>query len=145
MFNKTFVYTSVFAALAMALSLKFLHFFNFVKWSPVGWSKRWNVFPAEHIMHYIVNWLLLILALSILFAILYAVLSFLHKVPPSISALILGLLFVYVVEWFINKPDSPVQIIRSLSIPFLAVTAIVFRFVSGTAVYKKEISNDHSK
>lgn len=145
MFNKTLGYTSVFAALVMTLSLKFLHFFKFIKWSPVGWSKKWNLFPAEHIMHYIVNWLLLIVALSILFAILYVLLSFLDKVPPSISALILALLFVHVVEWFINKPESLIQMIRSLSIPFLAISAIVFRFISGTAVYRKEISNENSK
>lgn len=145
MLNKTLVYTSVFAALSMGLSLKFLHFFNFIKWSPVGWSKQWKLFTSEHFMHYIVNWLLLILALSVLFAIIYIILSFLYKIPPSISALILGLLFVFVAEWFIHKPDSPTRMIQSLSIPFLAVTAIIFRFITGTAVYMKEISNENPK
>ena len=122
MFNKTFIYTSVFAALSMALSLKFLHFFNFIKWSPVGWSKKWHLFTSEHFMHYIVNWLLLILALTVLFAIVYIVTSLLYKIPPSISALIIGIVFVFIVEWFISKPDTFIEAIGSLSLPLLAIT-----------------------
>ena len=138
MLNKTFVLTSVFAALIMALALKFLHFFNFIKWSPVGWSKKWHLFTSDHFMHYIVNWLLLILALSVLFAIVYIVISFLYKIPPSISALLIGIVVVFIAEWFISKPDSLKEAIDSISIPLLATTAIVFRFIVGNCcIYER--------
>lgn len=145
MINKTFIYTSVFAALFTTLSLKFLHFFNFIKWSPIGWSKKWKIFTSEQIMHYIANWLLLILALTVLFAIIYIVASQLYKIPPSISALIIGIVFVFVVEWFISKPDTFTEAIRTISLPLLALMAIAFRFTVGTAVFMKEISVENTK
>ncbi|MCZ2260096.1 hypothetical protein [Sporosarcina sp. G11-34] len=145
MFNKTFVYTSIFGALSMAFALKFLQFFNFISWSPVGWSKRWKIFPSNHVMHYIANWLLLILALTVLFAIVYILTSHLYKIPPSVSAILISIIFVFVTEWFISKPNTFLDLIRSLSVPLLALAAIYFRFIVGTAVYMKEISNENTK
>lgn len=145
MLNKTCVLTSIVAALFMAVSLKFLHFFMFINWSPFGWSSNWGVFTTEYIIQTIVNWLLLIVALSVLFAIVYIGFSFLYKIPPTISALIIGLLFVLVTEWLIHEPISLNKAIESMSIPLLAISAIVFRFIAGTAVFMKGILNESIK
>ncbi len=40
MFNKTMIWTTFIAALFTTGALKFLHFFNFIQWSPVGWGKN---------------------------------------------------------------------------------------------------------
>lgn len=40
MINKTLGWTAFFSALFTVLSLKFLHLFNFISWSPVGWAKK---------------------------------------------------------------------------------------------------------
>lgn len=135
MFNKTFFYTSVFAALFMAFALKLLHFFNFITWSPIGWSKEWDLFLTAH---YSVKWILLFIGLTFFFAIIYVVISFIHTIPPSVSSLIIGAIAIITLEWAINNPDSPVEAIRTVSLPLFAVTAMVFRFIAGTAVFMKE-------
>ncbi|MHA6259516.1 hypothetical protein ACXYMX_06325 [Sporosarcina sp. CAU 1771] len=145
MINKTFVYTSLFAALTLAFALKFLHYFSFIKWSPVGWSKKWKLFTSDHLMHHLVNWLMLILALSVLFAIIYIVISLLYKIPPSISAIVLGLSFVFIVHWFVDHPENLIALFGSLSIPFLGVSLMIFRFITGTAVYMKETFTETPK
>ncbi len=137
MFNKTFVYTSIFSALFMALSLKFLQLFDFVKWSPIGWFKKWQVLPAAH---YSIKWLFLIVVLVILFAIVYLIISFLESIPPSVSALIFSIVAIVIIEWMISEPKTPIEAIRAISIPFLSITAIVLRFIAGTAVYMRKLS-----
>ncbi|WP_438310710.1 hypothetical protein [Sporosarcina sp. FA9] len=145
MLNKSLISTSIFAALLMAFALKSLHFFMFISWSPVGWSKKWNLFTADHRMHYFVNWMLLIVALTILFAIVYILTSFLYKVPPSILSLIIGVTSVVVIEWFIGKPVSLKETFLSISLPFIAIVLIVLRFLVGTAVFMKRIMITSSK
>lgn len=145
MLNKSLIFTSIFAALLMAFALKFLHFFMFINWSPVGWSKKWKLFTADHLMHYFVNWMLLIVALILFFAIVYLLTSFLYKVPPSILSLVIGVIFVVIIEWFIEKPVSLKETFLSLSIPFIVIVLIVLRFLVGTAVFMKKIVNTSSK
>ena len=137
MINKTFVFTSVFAALFMAISLKFLQIFNFIKWSPVSWSKKWHIFVSAH---YSVKWLLLFVGITIIFAILYLIISLLDAIPPSISALTLSVIAILLVEWVIKEPSTLDQALRSISIPLFAVIAIVLRFVAGTAVFMRKLS-----
>lgn len=145
MLNKSLILTSIFAALLMALALKFLHFFMFISWSPVGWSKKWNLFTADHLIHYFVNWMLLIVALTILFAIVYLLTSFLYTVPPSILSLIIGITAVVLIEWIIEKPVSLKETFLSISLPFIAIVLIVLRFLVGTAVFMKKIMITSSK
>ena len=137
MINKTFVYTSIFAALFMAFALKFLHLFDFIKWSPVGWAEKWSFFPT---VHYSIKWFMLILAFTLIFAILYILLSFLDTISPSISAILFTVLIIVIAEWAISEPKSPVEALRTISIPLLSITAIVLRFIAGTAVFMKKLS-----
>ena len=74
MINKTFFYTSLFSALFMALSLRFLQLFTFIEWSPIGWADKW---PEVDSSHSSIKWVLLFLGLFIIFAILYILSSFL--------------------------------------------------------------------
>lgn len=137
MINKTFVFTSIFAALFMVISLKFLHIFKFIKWSPVSWSKKWHVFASDH---FSLKWLLLFLGLVVILAVLYLLVSFLDSIPPSISALSLSVISIILIEWLIGEPESLVKTLRSISVPLFAIIAIVLRFVTGTAVFMRKLS-----
>jgi hypothetical protein len=142
MLTKTFMYTSLFAALFMAVALRFMQFFNFIKWSPIGWSKKWDLF---YFAHSSVKWILLFIGLVIFCAIIYFITSFIHSIPPSISALIIGAIIIITLEWAVNNHDSLVEAIRSISLPLFAVTAIVLRFISGTAVFMKKNFDENVK
>lgn len=130
----TLLWTSLFAALLTALSLKFLKVFHFVKWSPIGWSRKWNILATDSP---IVKWVVLIIVLSLLFMILYSVLHFTAGIPPSITSILLAVIIVCAVEWTISRPASFGSAFKSVSIPFLSLAAIIFRFLAGTAIYMK--------
>ncbi len=140
--KQTLLWTAFFSALFTALMLKFLHLFNFIKWSPVGWAKKWHLFPYAHVT---IKWALLFVVLILLFAILYFAVSFTTSIPPSVTALVIGIIVVFAIEWTISSPKTPLAAIKSVSIPFLAVIAIVLRFVTGTAVFMKKLSDDSMK
>lgn len=137
MINKTFVYTSIFSAIFMTLSLSFMQLFNFIKWSPVGWAKKWSLLSSAH---YSIKWLLLFLAMVIIFAVFYILFSFLDAIPPAVLALSFGMVGIIVLEWFISEPKTPIGVIKSISVPLAAITAIVLRFISGTAVFMRKIT-----
>ncbi|MEK5038729.1 hypothetical protein [Sporosarcina sp. FSL K6-3457] len=142
MINKTLGWTAFFSALFTVLSLKFLHLFNFISWSPVGWAKKEMLFASTHI---IIHWLLLLLILMVVFAILYFAVSFTTSIPPSVTSLILAILAVFAIEWTIGLPKTPFDAFTSLSMPFLAIIAIVLRFITGTAVFMKKLSSESVK
>ncbi|NYF24608.1 hypothetical protein [Sporosarcina sp. JAI121] len=142
MINKTLMWTALVGAFFTTAALKFLQLFNFISWSPVGWAKKWHLFEAEH---FTIKWTLLFIALSLLFAIVYFAVSFTTSIPPSVTAILLGVIVVFTVEWTIGSPKTPVAALKSISIPYFAIMAIVFRFITGTAVYMKKISSESAK
>lgn len=136
MFNQTFVYTTLFSALFMSISLKFMQLFSFIKWSPIGWAKKWDLFATAH---FAVKWGILFLVLVIIFAILYMMVSFFDSIPAALTALFISVIGIIAVEWFISESKSPEELFKSISIPLLSVTAIVLRFIVGTAVFHREL------
>lgn len=142
MINKTLLWTAFFSALFTVLSLKFLHLFNFISWSPIGWTKKGMMFASTHIVF---HWALLFIILTVVFAILYFVVSFTTSIPPSVTSLIITILAVFAIEWTIGSPKTPFDAIKSLSIPFLSIIAIVLRFITGTAVFMKKLSEESVK
>lgn len=136
MINKTFFYTSLFSALFTTLSLRFLQLFTFIEWSPIGWTDKW---PEVDSSHSSIKWVLLFLGLFIIFAILYILSSFLDAIPPSLSAIIIGVIGIIILEWFISEPRSLTAVFRNISYPFLAIIAITLRFITGTAVFMRKI------
>lgn len=123
----------------MGISLKFLHFFKFIKWSPVGWSKKHHILIGTH---WSVKWVFLIVVLIILFAIFYLIVSFLEAIPPGILAVVLSVIVVIMAEWLIGGEKTFTEIVKSVSIPLLSITAIVFRFLAGTAVFMRKMTKN---
>ncbi|WP_210468971.1 hypothetical protein [Sporosarcina sp. 6E9] len=136
MIDKTFMYTSLFAALFTTLALKFLQMFSFINWSPIGWTDKWYQVSSYH---YSIKWTLLFIGLFIIFAILYILSSFMGKIPPSLSAIIIGVIGVIIVEWFISEPKSIIDVFKTISYPFLATIAITLRFITGTATFMRKV------
>lgn len=136
MFNQTLVYTTLFSALFMILSLKFMELFSFIKWSPIGWAEKSAYFEP---LHFTIKWGMLFIGLMAIFAVIYIIISFLDSIPPAVSALFISILGIVVLEWFISEPKTPIEVIKSVSLPLLAITAIVLRFIAGTAVFYKEL------
>ncbi|WP_432355355.1 hypothetical protein [Sporosarcina sp. A2] len=134
MHKPTLFWTALMAAVATALSLKFLKVFHFVSWSPIGWISKSSILSG---VSPLIKWFVLGMALVILFLVLYSALQFTSTIPPSITSIVLALVFVCAIEWTISKPDSVMGSIKSISIPFLCLIAIITRFVVGTAVFMK--------
>lgn len=139
MINKTFVMTAIVAGLFMGLALKFLHFFKFIKWSPIGWSKKYQILVGTH---WSVKWIFLIIVFTVLFALFYIIFSFLEAIPPGLLAIFLSVIVIIMAEWLIGGPKTFTEIVKSVSIPLLSVTAIVFRFLAGTAVYMRKMTKN---
>ena len=137
MINKTFVLTSIVAGFFMVMSLKFLHFFKFIKWSPIGWSKKYQILVSAHVS---AKWITLFIGLVILFALFYLLFSFLDAIPPSILAIVCSIVILILVEWIIGGPQTFSGIVKSISIPLLSLSAIIFRFLAGTAVFMRKLT-----
>ena len=135
MFTKTMIWTTIFAALFTTGALKFLHFFNFIKWSPVGWGKKWLLFGSSNEGW---KWVLLFIILLLAYGVFYLFSRTTNKIPPAITAISVSIIVAVAIEWVIYTPQSFTEGIKKLSIPFISIIAIVTRFISGTAVYMKK-------
>lgn len=133
--TKTMIWTTVVAALFTTASLKMLHYFNFIKWSPIGWAKKWLLFGSAHEWW---KWSVLFIILFIIFGIFYQVAVLTSRIPPSVTALCISAIAAVTIEWLIHAPTSVTEGFKTLSIPFFSILAIVSRFVTGTAVYMKK-------
>lgn len=142
MINKTLLWTALVGAFFTTIALKFMQLFYFINWSPVGWAKKWQLFASAH---FTIKWALLFVALVLLYAIVYFAVSFTTSIPPSITALIIGIIVVFTVEWTIGSPKTPLDAIKSISLPYFALMAVVFRFITGTAVFMKKLSDESVK
>ena len=142
MLTKTLFWTSLMGALSMVIGLKFLHLFNFITWSPIGWSKKATLFQS---FHYTLKWALLYIILALLIALIYIVVSFTSSIPQSITSIILAILIVISIEWSIHPSNTFFETVKIISIPFLAMLAIMTRFITGTAVFMKKLSLESMK
>ena len=135
MFNKTMIWTTFIAALFTTGALKFLHFFNFIQWSPVGWGKKWLFFGSSDEGW---KWALLFIVLFIAFGLFYVLSRATTNIPPAVTAISISIIAAVAIEWIIHTPETFTEGVKKLSIPFFAMIAIVSRFITGTAVYMKK-------
>lgn len=135
MFNKTMIWTTIVASLFTLASLKVLHFFNFIKWSPVGWGKEWLFLGSSHDGW---KWIVLLLVLLLAFGLFYAVARMAANIPPSVTAISISIIATLAIEWTILSPGTLWGGLKSISIPFFSTIAVVSRFVTGTAVFMKK-------
>lgn len=140
--NKTMFLTALFAAIFTTISLKFLHFFNFIHWSPIGWLKFWT---GKGWMNEYGKWALLFLVLFVVCLVFYAISKWTTAIPPMVTAIAISLIITAAVDWTIGMPHTLKEGIKAFSIPFFSINAIVSLFIIGTAVYMKKLSADQQK
>jgi hypothetical protein len=135
MFNKTMLWTTFIAALFTLGALKFLHFFSFIQWSPVGWGKKWLFFGSSEEGW---KWVFLFIILLLVFGLFYVLSMVTTTIPPAVTAISISIIATVAIEWIIYSPDTFTEGVEKLSIPFFSMIAIVSRFITGTAVYMKK-------
>ncbi|WP_339250512.1 hypothetical protein NSQ43_12055 [Sporosarcina sp. FSL W8-0480] len=138
--SKTMAWTTFFAALFTLFSLKFLHFFNFIKWSPVGWTDKVLLFGTKNEAP---KYTFLFVILIIIFAIFYGVSKLTVGIHPAVTAFVISVICAIAIEWVIFSPTSLSAGVKSISIPFFSIIAVVSIFVTGTAVYEVKSSNNN--
>ena len=135
--TSTHVWTAIMAATLSIIALKFLRVFKFIKWSPLGWTKRFHMFTEAPGW---VKWIIVWIICFILFFIIYFIARLTFKIPPTLTSLIITVVAILIIEWMIHvKADlTMIQFIKKISIPFACLFAMIFRFVIGTSVYMKK-------
>ncbi|MDW0108928.1 hypothetical protein [Sporosarcina aquimarina] len=131
----TLLWTAFVAAALSAISLKFLKTFHFVYWSPIGWTKKWNILEGDSPL---LKWAVMVVMLFVLFLVLYMIMLFTTRIPPSVTSILVAVILVCATEWMISSPGSLGGAVKSISIPFLCIAAIITRFVTGTAVFMQK-------
>lgn len=126
---KTYVVTTLFATILFTGTLLFLKVFKFVNWSPIGWTKRYHLFPNEHP---VVKWMLLAILIFMTILIMLKLFSYTKRINPVFTSVLIGLLIWGIIEWVIKGDFS---FIKKSSLPFLAVLIIFCRALVETSVF----------
>ena len=126
------IFTSITAAIVTVILLKMLSFFHFIKWSPVGFSKMFELFSKSNVY---VKWGLLLIVTWVLCVALYYLSILFIKIPVSISSLVLGVILALVMEFIILDADSLEKTIEKISIPFICIVVIMTRFIMESAIF----------
>ncbi|MFJ7826764.1 hypothetical protein [Psychrobacillus sp. NPDC096623] len=124
--------TSLVAALGTTILFKFLDFFHFIKWNPIGYTKNFAVLKGSNVY---VKWIILFLIIWGICFLLYYVCLLFAKIPVSITSIALGLLIAFTLEWVILDANSFEKTIKKLSIPFICIVIIAVRFVMESAIF----------
>ena len=126
------IVTSLVAAFFLTVSMKLLSVFSFIKWSPVGYTKKLGI--LEH-NHWFVKWLFLLIVIFIIILIFYFIMQYVQMVPAFVTSLIIGGIFALLCEWVIFDLPAELSSFKKLSIPFMVTVIITARFVFDTAMF----------
>lgn len=135
---KTAAITAFVNALVLALCLKGLHYFNLIKWHPIGFYKKWNWFEDSSKLF---QWTFFIILLFLIGLFLYMTMRYVYIIPAVFSSLLLGLLVTIILEWIVL--DLPLQLtsFKKLSIPFIVIVVCLLRFLLETANFHQKEMN----
>jgi len=103
-----------------------------MRFSPIGWSKKYHVFSDSHVF---VKWFILWIIILAIAGILYAFAELLKKIRTDFMSLILAVVFVWGIEWSVQKTIY----IHKFSIPLAVVIAIHLLWILETASYHARI------
>ncbi|MCL1695985.1 MULTISPECIES: hypothetical protein [unclassified Lysinibacillus] len=127
--------TSLISAIVLALCLKGLHYFHLIKWNPIGFYKKWDLFEGSSKLF---QWSFLILVLFLIGFLLYITLRYVYIIPAVLSSFLLGLFVSMTLEWIVL--DLPLQSssFKKLSIPFMVIIICLLRFLLETANFHQK-------
>ncbi|QCR32832.1 hypothetical protein [Lysinibacillus sp. SGAir0095] len=136
------VTTSLFASILLTISLKLLSIFHFIKWSPVGYTKKLNILETSH---WSVKWLFLLFIIFLIILLFYFAMQFVEMVPSFLTSLIIGSIVALICEWVIFDLPAELSSFKKLSIPFMVTVVITARFVFETAVFHYRAHSERNK
>lgn len=139
MFKLLPFWTAAAAAVMLTAGLKFLHYFNFIKWKPTGWTERYGVFAEGP---WAIKWLMLIIIIYLLSLGSYYLFTLSWKWKTSIVAAVAGILIAALIEWVIARPEGYGEFKKVISIPFAALILVATRFIMETATFHKKQQAD---
>ncbi|MGX9135238.1 hypothetical protein ACWV26_12830 [Rummeliibacillus sp. JY-2-4R] len=129
---QTFFWTILCSSITFTLSLKILEVFKFMKFSPIGWTKKWHVFSGSHT---VVKWFILWIIIIIIAAILFGMAELLKKARMDFLSLVFAIVIVWLIEWSVQKTFY----IHKFSIPLATVIAIHLLWIFQTAAYHAKV------
>ncbi|SEM44972.1 hypothetical protein SAMN04487786_1828 [Paenisporosarcina quisquiliarum] len=127
--------TSLVAAIFTTILFKFLDYFQFIKWDPIGYTKTFQFLKGSNVY---VKWIILFLVIWGICFLLYYVCLLFAKIPVSITSIALGLLIAIALEWIILDADSIEKTIKKLSIPFICIVIVAVRFIMESAIFHSQ-------
>lgn len=133
-----YLWTILSSSLTFLLSLKILHVFKFIKFSPIGWAENLNVFDHAHPL---VKWFILWIFIMVVIAILFALGEFMKNIKMNFMAILLAVLFVWLIEWYMQKTPN----IHKFSIPLGVMIAIHLLWILETASYHGKLRSLDSR
>ena len=134
--------TSLFASIFLTFSLKVLSYLNFIKWNPVGYTKRLDILQSNHPL---IQWLFLAIVIFLITLILYLIMQFVELVPAFITSLVIGGVLALISEWIIFDLPAELKSFKKLSIPFIVTVVITARFVFETATFHYRAHSERNK
>lgn len=126
------VSTSFVAALICTLLLKVIDLFHWIKWSPIGYADKLQMFESVRALG---KWFILFIVVWFICFVFYYISLIFIKIPVSITSLALGIILAIIMEWIFLDKDTLAKTIKHLSIPFICIVVILVRFMMESAIF----------
>lgn len=130
--------TSLVASIFLTISLKLLSLFHFIKWNPVGYTKKLEILETSHPL---LQWFFLLIVIFIIIFFFYMIMQYVVQVPPFVTSLVIGGVLALLIEWAIKDLPAELSSFKKLSIPFIITVIMVARFVFETAAFHFKASH----
>lgn len=130
--------TSIVSAVLLAIVLKGLSYFHFVRWNPVKFLKDSTVFEDSSKMTY---WVIFVLIMFVLSFGLFVGSQYLYFLPAGFTSLLMGVIIGVLIEWKIYDLPPELTSFKKISIPFIVVIIMFCRFIMETAGYHYKMKN----
>lgn len=133
-----YLWTILSSSLTFLLSLKILHVFKFIKFSPIGWAENLNVYDHAHPL---VKWFILWVFVMVMIALLFALGELMKNIKMNLTSVLLAVFFVWLIEWYMQKTPN----IHKFSIPLGVIIAIHLLWILETASYHAKVRSLDSR
>lgn len=134
--------TAIVSAISLAICLKGLHYFHLIKWNPIGFYEKWELFEGSSKLF---QWSTLTLLLFMIAFLLYIIMQFTYSIPAVLTSFILGLLVTMTIEWFALGLPLQLDSFKKLSIPFIVVVICLLRFLLETANFHMKMHTNQKE
>lgn len=135
---KVAVITSALTSVLLTVVLKGLSYFNFIKWKPITFIKKSELWKDSATF---THWAILVCLLFVLAFILYVGAQYLYFMPAGFTSFVIGAVLAILIEWKILDLPSELTSFKKLSIPFMVIIIGFSRFIIDTAGYHMRAKN----